>query len=74
MRRRPDGFTLVEAIVALTLTSLLVMLVATTFLVQNRYYAVQLARTTAQDNARARALYDKLATRTTWATYEMPCP
>jgi GNAT superfamily N-acetyltransferase len=29
---------------------------------------------TAQDNARARALYDKLATRTTWVTYEMPCP
>jgi len=29
---------------------------------------------TAQDNARARALYDKLARRTTWVTYEMPCP
>jgi GNAT superfamily N-acetyltransferase len=29
---------------------------------------------TAQDNARARALYDKLATRTSWVTYEMPCP
>ena len=29
---------------------------------------------TAQDNARAQALYDKLATRTTWVTYEMPCP
>jgi GNAT superfamily N-acetyltransferase len=28
---------------------------------------------TAQDNARARAVYDKLATRTTWVTYEMPC-
>jgi len=38
--------------VALTLTSVLVILVATTFLVQNRYYATQLARTTAQDNAR----------------------
>lgn len=36
----------------MTLTSVLVILVATTFLVQNRYYAVQLARTTAQDNAR----------------------
>jgi type II secretory pathway pseudopilin PulG len=46
------GFTLVEAIIAMTLTSVLVILVATTFLVQNRYYAVQLARTTAQDNAR----------------------
>ncbi len=52
MTARRGGFTLVEAIVALTLTSLLVILVATTFLVQNRYYAVQLARTTAQDNAR----------------------
>ena len=29
---------------------------------------------TAQDNARAQALYDKLARRTTWVTYEMPCP
>jgi GNAT superfamily N-acetyltransferase len=28
---------------------------------------------TAQDNARARVVYDKLATRTTWVTYEMPC-
>jgi type II secretory pathway pseudopilin PulG len=46
------GFTLVEAIVALTLTSVLVVLVGTTFLVQNRYYATQLARTMAQDNAR----------------------
>ncbi|MHB1194147.1 MAG: PilW family protein [Longimicrobiales bacterium] len=52
MTRRAGGFTLVEAIVALTLTSVLVVLVATTFLVQNRYYAIQLARTTAQDNAR----------------------
>ncbi len=52
MTRRTGGFTLVEAIVAMTLTSVLVVLVATTFLVQNRYYATQLARTTAQDNAR----------------------
>lgn len=36
----------------MTLTSVLVVLVGTTFLVQNRYYAVQLARTQAQDNAR----------------------
>jgi GNAT superfamily N-acetyltransferase len=28
---------------------------------------------TAQDNARAQALYDKVAQRTTWVTYEMPC-
>ncbi|MDP2958866.1 MAG: prepilin-type N-terminal cleavage/methylation domain-containing protein, partial [Longimicrobiales bacterium] len=52
MRALRDGFTLVEAIVALTLSSVLVILVGTTFLVQNRYYATQLARTTTQDNAR----------------------
>jgi GNAT superfamily N-acetyltransferase len=28
---------------------------------------------TAQDNARAQGLYAKLAERTTWVTYEMPC-
>jgi GNAT superfamily N-acetyltransferase len=28
---------------------------------------------TAQDNARAKALYDKVAKRTTWVTYEIPC-
>ena len=28
---------------------------------------------TAQDNARAQALYDKVAKRTTWVTYEVPC-
>jgi ribosomal protein S18 acetylase RimI-like enzyme len=28
---------------------------------------------TAQDNARAQGLYDKLAERTTWVTYEMSC-
>ena len=27
---------------------------------------------TAEDNARARALYDRVATRTAWVTYEMP--
>lgn len=41
-----------EALIALTLSSVLVILVGTTFLVQNRYYARQLALTTAQDNAR----------------------
>lgn len=46
------GFTLIEAIVALTLSSVLVVLVGTTFLVQNGYYSTQLARTAAQDNAR----------------------
>lgn len=41
-----------EAIVAMTLSSVLVILVGTTFLVQNNYHATQLARTAAQDNAR----------------------
>jgi len=52
VRHSRAGFTLVEAIVALALSSVLVILVGTTFLVQNRYYAVQLQRTAAQDNAR----------------------
>lgn len=46
------GFTLVEAMVALTLSSVLVVLVSTTFLVQNRFYALQIERSAAQDNAR----------------------
>ena len=46
------GFTLVEAIVALTISSLIVVLVSTVFLVQNRYYALQLQRSRAHDNAR----------------------
>lgn len=50
---RQGGFTLVEAIVALTLSSVLVVLVSTVFLVQNQYYAIQLERSAAQDNARA---------------------
>lgn len=51
MRKRA-GFTLVEAIVALTISSLIVILVSTIFLVQNRYYALQLQRSRAHDNAR----------------------
>ena len=46
------GFTLVEAIIALTLSSVLVVLVSTVFLVQNQYFAIQLERSAAQDNAR----------------------
>lgn len=30
--------------------------------------------TTADDNYRARTVYDRLATRTTWITYDMPAP
>lgn len=41
-----------EAIIALTLSSVLMILVGTVFLVQNRFYATQLARTAAHDNAR----------------------
>lgn len=47
-----SGFTLVEAIVAMVLSTVLVILVGTTFMVQNRYYAVQVERSAAQDNAR----------------------
>jgi type II secretory pathway pseudopilin PulG len=50
---RRSGFTLVEAIVSLTLSSVLIVLVSSVFLVQNRYFALQIARTAAQDNARA---------------------
>lgn len=46
------GFTLVEAMVALTLSSVLVILVSTVFLVQNQYYAITLERSAVQDNAR----------------------
>lgn len=37
---------------ALTLSSVLVVLVSTTFLVQNQFYAIQVERAAAQDNAR----------------------
>jgi prepilin-type N-terminal cleavage/methylation domain-containing protein len=49
---RKAGFTLVEAIVALTISSVVVILVSTVFLVQNQYYALQLGRSVAHDNAR----------------------
>ena len=52
MVRSQRGFTLVEAIVALTISSLLVILVSTVFLAQNRYYALQLQRSRAHDSAR----------------------
>jgi len=42
----------VEAIIALTLASVVVILVSTVFLVQNRYYQTQLARAEAQDAVR----------------------
>ena len=53
LSKRRGGFTLIEAVVSMLLSSLVIILVATTFLVQNQYYATQLQRTGAQDNARA---------------------
>ncbi len=47
------GFTLVETLIALVLSSFVIMLVSHAFLVQNRFYATQTLRTGAQDNARA---------------------
>ena len=47
------GFSLVEATVALTLSSLIIVMVAGTFLAQNRSYQVQLGVTDAHHNARA---------------------
>jgi len=47
------GFTLVESIIALVLSSLVIILVSTTFLVQNRYQARQVALAAVHDHARA---------------------
>ncbi|MDH5759505.1 MAG: prepilin-type N-terminal cleavage/methylation domain-containing protein [Gemmatimonadota bacterium] len=52
MRAR-SGFTLVETLVALTISSILVVLVGSVFLVQNRYSALQMRRVQVQDNARS---------------------
>jgi prepilin-type N-terminal cleavage/methylation domain-containing protein len=46
------GFTLIETIISLVLSSVLIILVSTTFLVQNEYYASQTLRAAAHDNAR----------------------
>jgi len=46
------GFTLVETIIALVLSSVIIVLVSTTFLVQNQYYSSQALRAAAHDNAR----------------------
>ena len=47
------GFTLVEALVALAISSILLVLVSTTFLVQNTFYANVLQRGRLQENARS---------------------
>jgi prepilin-type N-terminal cleavage/methylation domain-containing protein len=46
------GFTLVETIIALVLSSVVIILVSTTFLVQNQYYSDQTLFAAAHDNAR----------------------
>ncbi|MBT8488218.1 MAG: prepilin-type N-terminal cleavage/methylation domain-containing protein [Gemmatimonadetes bacterium] len=47
------GFTLVETLIALVLSSFVIVLVSHAFLVQNRFYSTQTQRTAAQDNVRA---------------------
>lgn len=47
------GFTLVEAIVALTLSTVLVLLVSTVFLAQNEFYEDVVRRSDVQDEARS---------------------
>ncbi len=47
------GFTLIEATVSLLISSVLVILVGTTFLIQNQYYSSQLQMTGVHDNARS---------------------
>ena len=46
------GFTLMETLVAMMLSSMLIILVSTTFLVQNQYYSMQTLHAGAHDNAR----------------------
>ena len=52
MTRRTAGFTLPEALIALTISSVLVLLVSTVFLVQNDFYSHILLRSQVQENAR----------------------
>ncbi|MEQ1856989.1 MAG: prepilin-type N-terminal cleavage/methylation domain-containing protein [Longimicrobiales bacterium] len=52
MVARSAGFTLIETIIALVLSSIVIMLVSTTFLVQTQYYSAQTLRAQAHDNAR----------------------
>jgi len=49
---RKAGFTLLEAIVALTLSSVIVTLVSSVFLTQNNFYRFVVQRTRVQDNLR----------------------
>jgi prepilin-type N-terminal cleavage/methylation domain-containing protein len=47
------GFTLVETLIALVLSSFVIILVSHVFLVQNRFFSTQILRTGVQDNVRA---------------------
>ena len=49
---RKAGFTLLEALVALTLSSVIVTLVSSVFLTQNNFYRFVVQRTRVQDNLR----------------------
>jgi prepilin-type N-terminal cleavage/methylation domain-containing protein len=51
--RGARGFTLVETLIAMVLSSFILMLVGHAFLVQNEFYATQTLRIGAQDNTRA---------------------
>jgi prepilin-type N-terminal cleavage/methylation domain-containing protein len=51
--RGRGGFSLPEALIALTISSVLVLLVGTVFLVQNDFYSHVLLRSQVQENARA---------------------
>ena len=52
VRGQKAGFTLLEALVALTLSSVIVALVSSVFLTQNNFYRSVLQRTRVQDNLR----------------------
>lgn len=58
--RQEGGFTLIEALIAITISSLIVVLVGTTFVVQNRFYASQQQLSVARDHVRGGA--DVIAT------------
>lgn len=51
--RRRAGFTLVETLIAMVLSTIVISLVSHAFLIQNQYYSTQTLRTGAQDNVRA---------------------
>ena len=53
MNRPRGGFTLVETLIALMLSTLVIVLVSSTFLAQNRYQAHQVVLADVHDNARA---------------------